>query len=49
MRAILQSARSTAYAATNGIMVEAYWKIGQRIVLEEQRCWRPRLRALWTD
>ena len=37
VRAILEAARSATYAAANGIMVEAYWKIGQRIVLEEQR------------
>jgi predicted nuclease of restriction endonuclease-like (RecB) superfamily len=31
------SARSQAYAAVNFYMVEAYWKIGERIVLEEQK------------
>jgi predicted nuclease of restriction endonuclease-like (RecB) superfamily len=36
IRAILRHARSNAYAATNAIMVEAYWRIGQRIVEEEQ-------------
>ena len=36
MRAILREARRKAYAATNFIMVEAYWNIGRRIVEEEQ-------------
>ena len=36
MRAILQQARQKAYAASNFIMVEAYWNIGRRIVEEEQ-------------
>src|SRR5260221_12727605 len=36
VRAILQQARRKAYAASNFIMVEAYWHIGQRIVQEEQ-------------
>ena len=36
VRAILQPARRKAYAASNFIMVEAYWQIGQRIVREEQ-------------
>ena len=36
VRAILRQARRKAYAASNFIMVEAYWQIGQRIVLEEQ-------------
>ncbi|MBR1372868.1 DUF1016 family protein [bacterium] len=33
---LLQNARSTAYQAVNSIMVETYWKIGERIVKEEQ-------------
>ena len=32
VRAILREARRKAYAATNFIMVEAYWSIGRRIV-----------------
>lgn len=36
VRAILHQTRSKAYAATNLIMVEAYWSIGQRILVEEQ-------------
>jgi predicted nuclease of restriction endonuclease-like (RecB) superfamily len=36
VRAILRQARRQAYAASNFIMVEAYWRIGQRIVQEEQ-------------
>ncbi len=36
VRAILQRARREAYAATNALMVQAYWQIGQRIVQEEQ-------------
>ena len=34
--ALLQNARSKAYRAVNSIMVETYWKIGERIVKEEQ-------------
>ena len=33
---LLTAARSNAYRAVNSIMVETYWKIGQRIVEEEQ-------------
>ncbi len=36
VRASLQRARREAYAATNALMVQAYWQIGQRIVQEEQ-------------
>ena len=36
IRSILAEARRQAYAAVNFIMVEAYWKIGRRIVEEEQ-------------
>jgi len=36
VREILRQARGKAYAAANFIMVEAYWKIGRRIVQEEQ-------------
>lgn len=36
VRAILQDARSKAYAAANATMVNAYWRIGHRIVEEEQ-------------
>jgi predicted nuclease of restriction endonuclease-like (RecB) superfamily len=34
---IMQAARNSAYAAVNFFMVEAYWKIGERIVMEEQK------------
>lgn len=33
---LLNIARSRAYHFVNSIMVETYWKIGQRIVEEEQ-------------
>lgn len=33
---LLNVARTKAYNAVNSIMVETYWKIGQRIVEEEQ-------------
>lgn len=33
---ILSNARQQAYRAINSAMIEAYWKIGERIVLEEQ-------------
>lgn len=36
VRVILRSARQQAWSAANTIMVEAYWRIGQRIVQEEQ-------------
>jgi hypothetical protein len=36
VRAILQEARGKAYAAANAAMVDAYWRIGRRIVEEEQ-------------
>jgi predicted nuclease of restriction endonuclease-like (RecB) superfamily len=36
VRDILRQARRQAYASANFIMVEAYWRIGQRIVEEEQ-------------
>ncbi len=37
VRSILQNARRKAYNNVNFIMVEAYWKVGQRIVEEEQK------------
>jgi len=37
VRGILAQARQNAYAAINFSMVEAYWKIGRRIVEEEQK------------
>lgn len=36
IEALLRQARSNAYRAVNSIMVETYWKIGKRIVEEEQ-------------
>ncbi|WP_283162300.1 PDDEXK nuclease domain-containing protein [Elizabethkingia ursingii] len=33
---ILEKARQKSYAAINSVMVEAYWKVGKRIVDEEQ-------------
>ncbi|MDO9675899.1 PDDEXK nuclease domain-containing protein [Glaesserella parasuis] len=36
VKQILANARQKAYTAVNSAMVEAYWKIGERIVLEEQ-------------
>jgi hypothetical protein len=36
VRAILQEARGKVYAAANTAMVDAYWRIGRRIVEEEQ-------------
>lgn len=37
IKTILEQARSKARTAVNAAMVEAYWLIGQRIVVEEQR------------
>jgi predicted nuclease of restriction endonuclease-like (RecB) superfamily len=37
IKTILEAARNQARVAVNGAMVEAYWLIGQRIVVEEQR------------
>ena len=34
---ILQTGRATAYRAVNAAMVETYWRMGQRIVEEEQQ------------
>ncbi len=36
IRAILAKARTQSYSAVNSAMVEAYWRIGERIVLHEQ-------------
>ena len=36
VRSILRDARGKAYSAANAAMVDAYWRIGQRIVEEEQ-------------
>jgi predicted nuclease of restriction endonuclease-like (RecB) superfamily len=36
VRAILHDARGKAYSAANAAMVDAYWRIGQRIVEAEQ-------------
>jgi predicted nuclease of restriction endonuclease-like (RecB) superfamily len=36
IKQILQTARLKTYKAINSAMVEAYWEIGKRIVLEEQ-------------
>jgi predicted nuclease of restriction endonuclease-like (RecB) superfamily len=36
IKQILAEARQRAYAAINSAMVEAYWKVGERIVLQEQ-------------
>lgn len=36
IKQILANARQQAYLAVNSAMVEAYWRIGERIVLEEQ-------------
>ena len=37
LKQIIQQARQGAYAAVNACMISAYWKIGQRIVEEEQQ------------
>lgn len=37
IKQILAQARNKAYSAVNSAMVEAYWLIGQRIVVEEQK------------
>ena len=37
IRSIVQSARSRVYTAVNTAMVETYWRIGKRIVEEEQQ------------
>ena len=36
VKQLVVSARQTAYSAVNMVMLNAYWKIGQRIVEEEQ-------------
>lgn len=37
VKQIVQQARKQAYSAINSAMVEAYWKLGKRIVEEEQQ------------
>jgi predicted nuclease of restriction endonuclease-like (RecB) superfamily len=37
IKQILTQARQKTYSAINAAMVEAYWKIGEKIVLEEQK------------
>src|SRR5688500_19363219 len=37
IKSIVQSARNRTYAAINFYMVETYWRIGERIVVEEQK------------
>ena len=37
LKQIIQQSRQGAYAAINACMISAYWKIGQRIVEEEQQ------------
>jgi hypothetical protein len=37
IKQIIEEARKKAYTAVNFAMVEAYWLIGQRIVVEEQQ------------
>lgn len=37
LKQIILQSRQSAYAAVNACMISAYWKIGQRIVEEEQR------------
>lgn len=37
IKTILTLARQKSYTAINTVMVEAYWKIGERIVLQEQQ------------
>ena len=36
VRSILQKARGKAYTAANTAMVDTYWRIGRRIVEEQQ-------------
>ena len=36
VRIILAEARGKAYTSVNSIMIDAYWRIGRRIVVEEQ-------------
>ena len=36
IRKIISRGRAMAYASVNAVMIDTYWKIGQRIVEEEQ-------------
>lgn len=36
IKQILAEARQKAYTAINSAMVEAYWEVGEKIVLQEQ-------------
>ena len=37
LRDIIASGRAVAYASVNAAMIDTYWKIGRRIVEEEQK------------
>ena len=39
LREIIARGRAVAYAAVNAAMIDTYWKIGQRIVVEEQEAY----------
>jgi len=41
IRAVLESARSSAYRAVNTVMVQAYWQVG-RLIVEHQQAGRKR-------
>ena len=51
IRAVLESARSSAYRAVNTAMVQAYWQVGRLIVEHEQggRNAQPTARRCWTS
>lgn len=37
IKKIVEQGRSAAYGAVNAVMIETYWRIGQRIVEQEQQ------------
>ena len=36
IREIISNGRQSAYQSANAVMIETYWKIGERIICEEQ-------------
>ena len=37
VKSIVEQGRQQAYTAVSQVMIETYWKIGERIVLQEQK------------
>ena len=37
VKSLVERGRNAAYGAVNAVMIETYWRIGQRIVEQEQK------------